>query len=308
MATQNMIDKAYSATPTASTIATWDANSNLSANSLLEGYTTTATAAGTTTLTVASTYLQFFTGSTTQTVKMPVTSTLVLGQSWFITNQSTGVVTVQSSGSNTILAMGSNTSALITCILTSGTSETSWYASYLGGTGTGTVNAGTSGQLAYYASSGNTVSGLTPGVTLSYVKQVVQTVDTTNRSTTSASYVTSNISVSITPSSNTNRVRISFYGLAGHNTVATISEYTLYRDSTPLTPSGVTSMAASYMITSNVTYQMFSIDFIDSPATTSAITYALYFRTSGGTTYLGRRGSDTTIDNCCVITAEELSA
>ena len=87
--------------------------------------------------------------------------------------------------------------------------------------------------------------------------------------------------------------------------MATISEYTLYRDSTPLTPSGVTSMAASYIVSANTTYQMFSIDFIDSPATTSAVTYSLYFRTTGGTTYLGRRGSDTTIDNCCVITASD---
>ena len=43
------------------------------------GYTTTATAAGTTTLTVSSNYRQFFTGSTTQTIVLPVTSTLVIG-------------------------------------------------------------------------------------------------------------------------------------------------------------------------------------------------------------------------------------
>lgn len=121
-------------TPTASAFAGWDANSNLSANNLLSGYTTTATAAGTTTLTVASTQLQFFTGSTTQTVKLPVTSTLVLGQRFHIVNNSSGVVTVQSSGSNTIQAMVASSVLTVTCILTSGTGTASWSATYASST------------------------------------------------------------------------------------------------------------------------------------------------------------------------------
>lgn len=117
---------------TASTLALRDSNANLSATNLLEGYTTTATAAATTTLTVASTYLQVFTGSTTQTVTMPVASTLVLGQQWLIVNLSTGAVTVQSSGSNSIVVLAGGTSALLTCILASGTGTASWSASYFG--------------------------------------------------------------------------------------------------------------------------------------------------------------------------------
>lgn len=113
--------------PTASSWSGWDANKNISANSVLSGYATTATAAGTTTLTVSSAQWQFFTGSTTQTVQMPVTSTLVLGQSWTIVNQSTGLVTIQSSGSNTISTVPSGASCTITCILTSGTTAASWY-------------------------------------------------------------------------------------------------------------------------------------------------------------------------------------
>lgn len=119
------------ATPTASSFAGWDANSNLSANNFIAGYATTVTAASSTTLTVASAYQQYFTGTTTQTVLMPVTSTLVLGQSYFIVNNSTGVVTVQSSGTNTIKAMTSGTSLLVTCISTSGTTAASWNAIYL---------------------------------------------------------------------------------------------------------------------------------------------------------------------------------
>jgi len=120
-----------SATPSDSGIALWDANSNISANNVLEGYATTATAAGTTTLTVASKRQQFFTGSTTQTVVLPVTSTIVLGQAFYIVNNSSGIVTVQSSGANTIQDMGAGTALLVTCILTSGTTAASWSASVL---------------------------------------------------------------------------------------------------------------------------------------------------------------------------------
>ncbi len=116
--------------PAATTFAGWDANKNLSANSLIDGYTTTATAAGTTTLVVGSTKSQYFTGSTTQTVVLPVTSTLVLGQQFRVANASTGIVTVQSSGANNIQAQDPNSVAMYTCILTSGTTAASWSVNY----------------------------------------------------------------------------------------------------------------------------------------------------------------------------------
>jgi len=116
---------------TASTLMSRDANANTSANSFIYGYATTATAAGTTTLTVSSANQQFFTGTTTQTVTLPVTSTLVLGQRYVIQNNSTGVVTVQSSGANTVTALPTLTSATFTVILTSGTTAASWSSNYV---------------------------------------------------------------------------------------------------------------------------------------------------------------------------------
>jgi hypothetical protein len=114
------------------------------------GYTTTATAAGTTTLTVSSTQQQFFTGVTTQTVVLPVTSTLVLGQSFRIVNMSTGVVTVNSSGGNAVVAMVALAEVTVTCILTSGTTAASWDIQYTGKsavTGTGSMVLATSPTL-----------------------------------------------------------------------------------------------------------------------------------------------------------------
>lgn len=96
------------------------------------GYATTATAAGTTTLTVTSPHQQFFTGTTTQTVVLPVTSTLVLGLGYTITNNSTGVVTVQSSGLNNIISIPAKATVKVVCILTSGTTAASWSYSFEG--------------------------------------------------------------------------------------------------------------------------------------------------------------------------------
>lgn len=150
-------------TATASSVALRDANANLTANNTLNGYTTTATAAGITTLTVSSTYQQYFTGSTTQTVVMPVTSTLVLGQSWNIVNNSTGSVTVNSSGANTICTITAGSSATVTCILTSGTTNTSWSysliqnsAGYVTSIGVTTANG----------VSGTSSGGSTPSLTI----------------------------------------------------------------------------------------------------------------------------------------------
>lgn len=147
-------------TPTATAVALWDANKNLRANSFMPAFATTATAAATTTLVVGSAYIQEFTGSTTQIVSLPVTSTLTLGQGYYIINDSSGVVTVNSSGGNLVQAMAAGTSLWLTCISTSLTTAAAWQSSYISDTG-GSVASGLINQLAWYSATGNTVSGLT---------------------------------------------------------------------------------------------------------------------------------------------------
>lgn len=139
----------YTSTPTASIFAGWDANTNLSANSFIPGYSTTATAATTTTLTVSSSKLQYFTGVTTQTVTMPVTSTLVNGQSFIINNMSTGAVTVKSSGANTIYVMPANSQTEFTCINTGVTTAAGWsFQSAVPTTGANIVSSSSCGNFA----------------------------------------------------------------------------------------------------------------------------------------------------------------
>lgn len=151
--------------PVASAFAGWDANKNLSANNHIEAYTTTPTAAGITVLAVGSTYQQFFTGVTTQTVTLPVVSTLVLGMQYSIVNLSSGSVTVNSSGANTVQVMTANTTLLLTCILVTGTTTTSWSAVYAPLTaGTGSVTAVS--VVSANGFTGSSSGGATPALTL----------------------------------------------------------------------------------------------------------------------------------------------
>ena len=112
----------------------------------LMGYTSTATAAGTTTLTNTSSYYQQFTGVTTQTVQLPVTSTLQTGWTFHIVNNSTGNVSVVSSGSNAVITVLPGTTAMCTCIGTSLTTAADWESGltdFSTATGTGAVVLGT---------------------------------------------------------------------------------------------------------------------------------------------------------------------
>jgi hypothetical protein len=143
------------------------------------GYTSTATAAGTTTLTSASSKYQRFTGSTTQTVVLPVTSTLVEGVAYEIENASTGNLTVNSSGGNLVVTVIPGVTIQCMCIGTTLTTAADWdpeYNEFAGITGTGNVVLAAS----------PTVSGtLTSSGTLT-TKKIVETVVAIGNSGTAA--------------------------------------------------------------------------------------------------------------------------
>ena len=107
-----------STTPAASTIPQADANKNLTVNNLIIGATSTATAAGTTTLAVGSTGTQVFTGTTTQIVQLPAANTLTSGTSFTIINNSTGVLTLNNSTGTYACTVNSNSFLRITVVST----------------------------------------------------------------------------------------------------------------------------------------------------------------------------------------------
>jgi hypothetical protein len=181
---------------TASTLAARDANANLSADNHIQGYTTTATAAGTTTLTVDSTYLQFLTGTTTQTVQLPDVTTLVLGQQFYIRNNSTGLVTVTSSGGNTVRILAAVTRAVFTCIAITGTGAASWSVMYIGinitdgkvlSASNSLTLAGTDGQTMTFPSTSATIARTDAAQTFTGAQTITNALIHTNNAIAASS-------------------------------------------------------------------------------------------------------------------------
>lgn len=101
------------------------------------GYTSTATGGTTTTLTSSSSANQFFTGTTTQTVKLPDTSTLTLGQEFIVSNNSTGALALQTSAGGSIVSVPGGSQATFTV---ASTATQTWVYEFTGNnsqTGTG---------------------------------------------------------------------------------------------------------------------------------------------------------------------------
>jgi len=141
--------------------------------------------------------------------------------------------------------------------------------------------------------------------------QVVQTVDTTNRSTTSTSLTASGCQVAITPASTSNKVLLICSGTTSCDVSNRMIQYiSLLRGVTDLTPAG-TNAFLNYILTGQTSNNQFMADiftmtYLDSPSTTSATTYEISFATESGTIYLGRRGWDETLDSPTVSTAMEI--
>ena len=117
-------------------------------------------------------------------------------------------------------------------------------------------------------------------------------------STSSSSFTSTPLLLAITPKFSTSKILInvntsSYNGGSGH------TAYTIYRDSTNI--GGSTYGMADF--TGSHTWRPFSMMFLDSPSTTSSVTYRVYGRTTNSTLYLGGDG-----DMVNAITLMEVSA
>ena len=114
------------------------------------------------------------------------------------------------------------------------------------------------------------------------VLQVVQGTSTSTTSTTSTSFVATNLTATITPTSNTSKIYVMVSGpaySAGVNYVL----LTLYKNNTTNLGSGTRSNLG---LTGNNpgTYDTsVSFNYLDSPATTSATTYTVYLSSNNST-------------------------
>ena len=145
-------------------------------------------------------------------------------------------------------------------------------------------------------------AGTLPGARLptGTVLQVVSANDSTQRATSSGSYAASGMSVTITPTSATSKILIQFDTNVYKNTDGA-GYFSIFRNGTNLAGSG------NQMNMLNVTdrYVPCSIGYLDSPSSTSALTYELYyFKTGVANIYINATNSGSTMGS---ITAMEIA-
>ena len=144
--------------------------------------------------------------------------------------------------------------------------------------------------------------------------QIKQTfLNTATSTSTSGSFTDiSGMSVSITPKFNTSKIFVMItLGCISSNGGISVG-FRLLRDSTLIGNAADTTLQSGFTnIYEGGNSSLFSAshNFLDSPSTTSAITYKLQWRNSSGTTYLNRySGSSDSYNGSSTITAMEVSA
>ena len=149
--------------------------------------------------------------------------------------------------------------------------------------GTNTLTLGSSNL-----STINMASGVSPGTGMGKVLQVLFNNSNATVSTTSQSYVTSNQSLSITPSSTSSKILILF-----NCTVSTLSANTGIEIEIRRGGSSISDFETGMytaQVGGNLT-TMGSTSFLDTPNTTSATTYEVFFKETAlaGTVNLSKR-------------------
>ena len=149
---------------------------------------------------------------------------------------------------------------------------------------------GTSEQVLRMNTGATALEFASAGAAAGQVIQVLSATDSTERTTTSTSYVTASntMSVSITPSSASNKVLILISSSVG-NTSAYDVYSTVYRGATNLGGANGFIFSSGTGASSNINSNSFN--YLDSPSTTSSTTYQFYFKTNSGTAYINRAGA-----------------
>lgn len=121
------------------------------------------------------------------------------------------------------------------------------------------------------------------GMPTGSVIQTVQATYNTVTSTSSGTFVTTNLAATITPISSTSKIFVSYSIPVQSNTSSGIWT-TIYRGATNLGISGGTiqGFGGANLNISGAVWAVAAASYLDSPATTSPVTYTIYFNNGGG--------------------------
>jgi hypothetical protein len=149
----------------------------------------------------------------------------------------------------------------------------------------------TTGKFDQYTAAGWTsVSTQTTGQVL----QVVQGTSTAGDVTAGSTYVATSLSASITPSSATSKIFVLVTSIGTITATGGQANFTIYRNSTNLGGGAQSAFSQSYNSNGYI-FAALSMAYLDSPATTSATTYAPYIKGNGANTYFGSANITSTI-------------
>ena len=123
---------------------------------------------------------------------------------------------------------------------------------------------------------GLTFNNATTQASAGVILQVVQSSTIANASTTSNSFVTTGISISITPKFATSKILIGAYGSAIGIPTNAQPSLTFYRGGSNL--GGTEGQLLTFNANASLIQTPIVLQYLDSPATTSSTTYTLYWR------------------------------
>jgi hypothetical protein len=145
--------------------------------------------------------------------------------------------------------------------------------------GSGSITGLSAGGLPDGSVTADDIASLPAGSVI----QVLEGTYSTETAFTSTTFIATSTSVSITPSSASNKILISAVLPLQSGSSGVIS-YTIYRDATNLgSGSGSGGLGRWYIPSSDTNATML---FLDAPSTTSAITYEVYIKATSGTHYI----------------------
>lgn len=119
-----------------------------------------------------------------------------------------------------------------------------------------------------------------------HVVQVVQATSQSAFTSTSTSYVDTGRSVEITPKFSTSKVLVTVSATMSASAINVQPVFTIYRDSTNLEVTSNRGFGQTFNGAGS-SHMMLGCSFLDSPSTTSQVSYKIYVRTNSGTLIWG---------------------
>lgn len=141
------------------------------------------------------------------------------------------------------------------------------------------------------------------GYVIGTVVQMVQVTDTTSTAASGTSYTSTNVAASITPKATTHKIRVTVTGRVSDTAWNSSNTYvSVFRGVTDLAAAGNGFVGISGNTAVNAEVPV-SISYLDSPASTSALTYTVKLKTTSAAS-----GTWNTSGGVCVILLEEIAA